>query len=106
MTRLELLETASSRLTEAAILLLVGGEDRLSTEVEEITERVDFSALVRPLEAPRSAIGHSDHAFGKRRGSFLGQCCDRSTTRSLLLSPVYSGIKEVLRAPHKERFAS
>ena len=51
MTRLELLEAVSSKLTEAAILLLVGGEDRLATEVEEITERVDFSAHVQPLEA-------------------------------------------------------
>jgi hypothetical protein len=49
MTRLELLEAVSSKLTEAAILLLVGGEDRLATEVEEITERVDFSAHVQPL---------------------------------------------------------
>ena len=53
MTRLELLEAVSSKLTEAAILLLVGGEDRLATEVEEITERVDFSAHVQPLEAPK-----------------------------------------------------
>ena len=72
MTRDELIETASSKLIEAALLLFVAGEDRLSTEVEEITERVDCSALVRPLEAPRSAVGHSDHAFGRRRGSFLG----------------------------------
>ena len=42
MTRLELLEAVSSKLTEAAILLLVGGEARLATEVEEITDRVDF----------------------------------------------------------------
>ena len=52
MTRAELLEAVSSKLTEAAILLL-GGEDRLATEVEEITERVDFSAHVQPLEAPK-----------------------------------------------------
>ena len=52
MTRAELLEAASSKLTEAAILLLVAGEDHLATEVEEITERVDFSAHVQPLEAP------------------------------------------------------
>ena len=51
MTRAELLESASSRLIEAALFLLVAGEDRLSTEVEEITERVDFSAYVQPLEA-------------------------------------------------------
>jgi len=51
MTRAELLEAASSKLTEAAILLLVAGEDRLATEVEEMTERVDFS--VQPLEAPK-----------------------------------------------------
>ena len=35
MTRAELLESASSRLIEAALFLLVAGEDRLSTEVEE-----------------------------------------------------------------------
>ena len=52
LTQAELLETASSKLIEAAILLLVAGEDHLATEVEEITERVDFSALVQPLEAP------------------------------------------------------
>ena len=52
MTRAELLETASSRLIEVALLLLVAGEDRLSTEVEEIMERVDFRAYVQPLEAP------------------------------------------------------
>ena len=53
MTRAELLEAASSKLTEAAILVLVAGEDRLATEVEEITERVDFSAHVQPFEAPK-----------------------------------------------------
>jgi hypothetical protein len=52
LTRAELLETASSKLIEAALLLLVAGEDRLSTEVEEITERVEFSAYVEPFEAP------------------------------------------------------
>jgi hypothetical protein len=54
MTRAELLESASSRLIEAALFLLVAGEDRLSTEVEEITERVDFNAHVRSLEAPEN----------------------------------------------------
>jgi hypothetical protein len=53
MTRAELLETASGRLIEVALLLLVAGEDRLSTEVEGITERVDFNAHVQPLEAPK-----------------------------------------------------
>jgi hypothetical protein len=53
MTQAELLEAASSKLTEAAILLLVAGEDHLATEVEEITERVDFSAHVEPLDAPK-----------------------------------------------------
>ena len=52
MTRAELLEAASSKLIEVALLLLVAGEDRLSTEVEEITERVDFRAHVQPLEVP------------------------------------------------------
>ena len=50
MTRAEVLEAASSKLIEAALLLLVAGEDHLATEVEEITERVDSSALVPPLE--------------------------------------------------------
>ena len=48
--RAEVLEAASSKLIEAALLLLVAGEDHLATKVEEITERVDFSALVPPLE--------------------------------------------------------
>ena len=52
MTRAEVLEAASSKLIEAALLLLVAGEDHLATEVEEITERVDFGALVQPLEEP------------------------------------------------------
>ena len=43
MTRAEILEAASSKLTEAAILLLVAGEDHLATEVEEIMELADFS---------------------------------------------------------------
>jgi hypothetical protein len=50
LMRAELLEAASSKLIEAALLLLVAGEDHLATEVEEITERVEFSALVPPLE--------------------------------------------------------
>jgi hypothetical protein len=50
LMREELLEVASSKLIEAALLLLVAGEDHLATEVEEITERVDFSALVPPRE--------------------------------------------------------
>ena len=53
MTRAELLEAASSKLTEAAILLLVVGEDRLATEIEEITEQVECSAHLQPLEAPK-----------------------------------------------------
>ena len=52
MTRAEVLEAASSKLIEAALLLLVAGEDHLATEVEGITERVDSSALVSPLEGP------------------------------------------------------
>jgi hypothetical protein len=55
MTRTELLEAASSRLIEAAIMLYLAGEDRLAIEVERITERVEFGALVRPLEAPEYA---------------------------------------------------
>ena len=50
LTRAEVLEVASSKLIEAALLLLVAGEDHLATEVEKITERVDSSALVPPLE--------------------------------------------------------
>jgi hypothetical protein len=53
LTRELLLEAASSKLTEAAILLLVAGEDHLATEVEEITERVELSARVQPIEAPQ-----------------------------------------------------
>ena len=61
MTRLELLEAVSSKLTEAAILLLVGGEARLATEVEEITDRVDFSAHVQPLALVPLRRLHSMH---------------------------------------------
>jgi hypothetical protein len=50
--REELLEAASSKLIEVALLLLVAGEDHLATEVEEIMERVDSSALILPLEEP------------------------------------------------------
>ena len=52
MTRAEVLEVASSKLIEAALLLLVAGEDHLATEVEKITEGVDSAALVPPLEEP------------------------------------------------------
>ena len=52
LTRAELLEAASSKLTEAAILLLVAGEDHLATEVEEIMELADVSARVQLHEAP------------------------------------------------------
>ena len=52
MTRAELLEAASSKLIEAAILLLVAGEDHLATEVEEIMELADFSARVQLHGAP------------------------------------------------------
>jgi hypothetical protein len=52
LTRAELLEAASSKLTEAAIFLLVAGEDHLATEVEEIMERADLTARVQPLEVP------------------------------------------------------
>ena len=54
MTRAEILEAASSKLIEVALLLLVAGEDRLSTDVEGIAERVDFTAHVQPLEAPEN----------------------------------------------------
>ena len=54
LTRAEILEAASSKLIEVALLLLVAGEDRLSTDVEEITERVDFNAHVQSLEAPEN----------------------------------------------------
>ena len=37
LTRAEVLEVASSKLIEAALLLLVAGEDHLATKVEEIT---------------------------------------------------------------------
>jgi hypothetical protein len=53
MTRVELLEAASNKLTEAAILLLVAGEGHLATEIEDIKERVDFDNHIQPLEAPK-----------------------------------------------------
>jgi hypothetical protein len=46
----EVLEAASSKLIEAALLMLVAGEDHLAIEVEEITEQMDSTALVPPLE--------------------------------------------------------
>src|SRR5262245_42125079 len=53
LTRAEVFEAASSKLIEAALLLLVAGEDHLATEVEEIMGRVDStSALVPLLEEP------------------------------------------------------
>ena len=41
MTRAEILETAFSKLTEAAILLTAAGEDFLAADAEELAERVD-----------------------------------------------------------------
>jgi len=43
MTRAELLEAASSRLTEAALLLVAAGEDHLAAETEELAEWVEFN---------------------------------------------------------------
>ena len=40
----ELLEDASSRLTEAALLLVAAGEDRLAADAEELAEWVEFSS--------------------------------------------------------------
>jgi hypothetical protein len=50
LMREELLEAASNKLIEAALLLLVAGEDHLATDVEKIAEWVDSSALVLPLK--------------------------------------------------------
>jgi hypothetical protein len=38
MTRAELLEAASSRLTEAALLLVAAGENHLAADAEELAE--------------------------------------------------------------------
>jgi hypothetical protein len=50
MTRAELLEAASGRLTQAALLLADAGEDRFAADAEELAERVDRSQV--PLPAP------------------------------------------------------
>ena len=44
MTRVELLEAASIRLTEAALLLVAAGEDHLAGDAEELSEQVEFSS--------------------------------------------------------------
>ena len=44
MTRVELLEAASSRLTEAALLLVAAGEDHLAGDAEELAEQVEFNS--------------------------------------------------------------
>ena len=45
MTRAELLEAVSERLSAAIILLTAAGEDCLAFEVEAIADRVEFSAV-------------------------------------------------------------
>jgi hypothetical protein len=52
MTRTKLLEAASSRLTEVALLLVVAGEDHLAAEAEELAEWVDLG-----LESNRGVQG-------------------------------------------------
>jgi hypothetical protein len=55
MTRAELLEAASDRLSEAIILLTAAGEDRLAFEVEGIADRVDLRAV--PTVVKKRAVG-------------------------------------------------
>jgi hypothetical protein len=45
MTRAELLEAVSERLSGAIIFLTAAGEDCLGFEVEAIADRVEFSAV-------------------------------------------------------------
>jgi hypothetical protein len=53
MTRAELLEAASSRLTEAALFLVAADEDHLAADAEELAERVEFdSDKTRPRSTP------------------------------------------------------
>ena len=55
MTRAELLEAASERLSGAIILLTAAGEDCLAFEVEAIADRVEFSAV--PVAVKKRAGG-------------------------------------------------
>ena len=48
MTRAELLEAASGRLTQAALLLAAAGEDRFAADAEELAERVEQSQVPSP----------------------------------------------------------
>ena len=53
MTRPELLEAASSKLTEAALLLLAAGEEHLAADAEQLAEWANFDpdkpdALIPP----------------------------------------------------------
>ena len=54
MTRAELLEAASERLSGAIILLTAAGEDCLAFEVQAITDRVEFSAV--PVAVKKRAV--------------------------------------------------
>lgn len=56
MTRAELLEAASERLSEAIILLTAAGEDCLAFEVEAIADRVDFSAVPVAVQKRAGAL--------------------------------------------------
>lgn len=55
MTRAELLEAASDRLSEAIILLTAAGEDCLAFDVEAIADRVDLSAV--PVAVKKRVVG-------------------------------------------------
>ena len=48
MTRAELLEAASGRLTQAALLLAAAGEDGFAADAEELAERVEQSQVPSP----------------------------------------------------------
>jgi hypothetical protein len=50
MNRIELLEAASLKLTEAVMLLAEAGERRLAADAGELAEIVEFRAL--PFEGP------------------------------------------------------
>ena len=58
MTRAEILEAASIKLNQAALLLAAVGEDRLAADAEELADWVDFSQVPSAGETPSDPASH------------------------------------------------
>ena len=58
MTRAEILEAASIKLNQAALLLAAVGEDRLAADAEELADWVDFSRVPSPGKKPSDPTSH------------------------------------------------